>query len=69
MFEEVLSRTLFELGLDLAQVNFIVQKRDEARASTPGDPRPMRAGTKRGQPGNSGGYGKRRQQGHSWRSR
>ena len=69
MFEEVLSRTLFELGLDLAQVNFIVQKRDEARAPTPGGSRSMRAGTKRGQQGNGWGYGKRGQQGHSWRSR
>ena len=46
MFEEVLQRPLFELGLDLAQVNFIVQKRDEARASTPGGSRSRRAGTK-----------------------
>ena len=46
MFEEVLSRTLFELGLDLAQVNFIVQKRGEARASMPGGSRSRRAGTK-----------------------
>ena len=70
IFEEVLIRTLAELGLNPGQVKSIVQKRDEARASTPGGSRSMRAGTKRGQQeGNSWGYGKRGQQGHSWQGR
>ena len=57
IFEEVLIRTLAELGLNPGQVKSIVQKRDEARASTPGGSRSMRAGTKHGQQGKCRGCG------------
>ena len=60
-FEEVLKRTLAELGLSPGAVKSIVQKGNEARASTPGGSRPMRAGTKRGQQGKCWGYGR-----HAW---
>ena len=67
--DAVLKRTLAELGLSPGAVESIAQQGNEARALTPGGSRPMRAGTKRGQQGNSWGYGKHGQQGHSWRSR
>ena len=60
-FEEVLKRTLAELGLSPGEVKSIVQKGNEARASTPGGSQSMRAGTKHGQQGKCWGYGR-----HAW---
>ena len=60
-FEEVLKRTLAELGLSPGEVKSIVQKGNEARASTPGGSRPMRAGAKHGHQGKCWGYGR-----HAW---
>ena len=69
MFEEVLSRTLFELGLEKEEVDNVVQK-SEARASTPGDAGGRQRGTRRGQQGRGDGFwGWSSSQGWQWRSR